>query len=404
MQIFIIKRILPLFMLTLMVFSGFSINPLTMQKSFGEETDPAIVTEPPVGDPPVVIPPIVVEQPPAANPVYPSYNNTDNSTTVDTPVKTPAETTIEPIPVPEKTPTETPIFVMALENSILTGILPNEAVTYTLNGKTLTAVINGDIVVPTIEVIKSKKAASSNVRTVILELPKSAMNIVSGIQLKIPGTLVALLDKEGIALEFSQGANTIKLEPKAFNIDSYKLFESGKELQIDLENNSQALATNLILYDEPATPLSSVFSVKATLNDGGSAPVNISPMNKGITLSTVLSTDARSNLSKDSIVMASAYNANEKDLVSIQTQYDREKGIASYNVTASGDYLLASRILTKGSALSGWLFLIPLGIVLLIIGSFYFIRNKKRALPLGDDLSSTSNKKDEPIGKFEDAD
>jgi len=277
-------------------------------------------------------------------------------------------------------------------NSNLIGTLPGEAVSFSLNGKTLNAVVNADVVASAIETLKAKKAENSKITNLILKLPNSTFKDVSGIQLKIPGALAASLNKENITMDFSQDANTVKLQPNAFNTDTYKLFETGKELQIDVATDSQSLPNELMLYDKPTMPLSSVFSVKTTVNDGISAPADISPMNKGITISTTLTDDARNNLSKDAIVTVCSFNPTEKGLVSIPTQYDSEKGIATFNVTASGDYLTASRVVTEGSALSGWFFLIPLALLTLIIGIFFFIWNKQRKPNNNVNPSSGENK------------
>ena len=346
MKQLIIKRILPLFMLTLMVFGGFSTNPLTIQKSFAKTTATDAAADQAAADQ-AAVDQAAVDQ--AITPEIPAVNPTNVSTLTTT-----------------------------MENSNLIGTLPSGAVSFSLNGKTLNAVVNADVVTSAIETLKTQKAENKQITNLILKLPNSTVKDISGIQLKIPGALAASLNKENITMDFSQDATTVKLQPKAFITDTYKLFETGKELQIDVAIDSQSLPNKLMLYDKPTTPLSSVFSVKTTINDGISSPTDISPMNKGITLSTTLTDDARNNLSKDAIVTVCSYSPTEQNLVSIPTQYDNEKGIATFNVTASGDYFTASRFVAEGSALSGWFFLIPLALLTLILVFFFFIWNKKR--------------------------
>ena len=437
MKQLIIKRILPLFMLTLLVFGGFSTSPLTIQKTFAQTTTAAQSAADQAAADKAAADKAAADQAAAdqaaanqaaANQAASDWAAADQAATdqavadqatadywatIDQKAADQAaadqaaadQAAADQAATPEISainPMNVSTLTTSIEkNSNLIGTLPGEAVSFSLNGKTLTAVVNADVVTSAIETLKAKKAENKKITNLILKLPSSTFKDVSGIQLKIPGALAASLNKENITMDFSQDANAVKLQPKAFNTDTYKLFETGKELQIDVTTDSQSLPNELMLYDKPTTPLSSVFSVKTTINDGISPPADISPMNKGITISTTLTDDARNNLSKDAIVTVCSYNPTEKGLVSIPTQYDNEKGIATFNVTASGDYLTASRVVTEGSALSGWFFLIPLALLTLIIGIFFFIWNKQRK-PNNNVKPSSGKNKNIPADNYAD--
>lgn len=321
----------------------------------------------------------------------PSYRDNSYEEPVPTASSTVDTTVEEQVQEVQQVEGDYPV-TLTIKQSTIDVNMTDKAYTVTQNQNTLTVDFNNDalntaLTAGSTKLAEKVQAGATTLNKLVLKIPAVDTTKLTDptISLRVPAPALKNMQTAKATLNMPINKDSLIIAPSLLTSDALGKLGDADKLVIGIKKGPDLKNTSYKLSDSQLTPVNKVMTLEAgVLNSAGGLSA-LTSFNKGMEINTAL-TDAEASTRKDGDQFTVIKYSKDKDtLETIVTTYHADTKVATYTVTAPGDYLVMLNTQKKG--INPLFIVIPI-IILVAVGGGIFaymkIKGRKNRNIFGD--------------------